>query len=61
MIDQGTVGTDADFVEVHIFGPITPKAIEKVIGPIPTKGAERIIFRGLQSKLRNLNIGFEAI
>lgn len=59
LLNQGNSGTDAEFVELHVYGPITHKAIEKIIGPAPIDPDDRVIFRRLQNILKPLNIPFE--
>ena len=60
-IDQGAAGVDADFIEVHVYGAVTSKAVAKVIGPVPIEMEEKAIFSSISRKLAALGIPFEAL
>jgi len=61
LLDQGSSGADADFVECHIFGPLHRSSIEKVIGPKPKKRADLVIWRSVVSQLKKLGAVVEEI
>lgn len=51
LLKQGTSPEDDEFVEVHIFGPITVLTMAKVAVTIPPPGPRRTIVKALKSKL----------
>jgi hypothetical protein len=51
LLIQGTSPEEDEFVEVHIFGPITILTMAKVKVTIPQPGPRRTIVRALKSKL----------
>lgn len=56
-----SVGSDEDdFIEVHVYGGIHRSAIEKIIGPKPTK-RERAIFSSIENKLKEIGAVFEEL
>ena len=58
LLSAGTGPSDGDFIEVHIFGSIHRRAVERVIGP-PPKRAERSLHRSLERKLREVGAHLE--
>jgi hypothetical protein len=52
---------NSDFIEVHIFGPVNRYTIERLIGPIPKTREDRLIWRRLERRLKNLGISVESI
>lgn len=50
-----------DFIEVHIFGPIHRRTVERVVMNVPSRSAERLLFRELRRKLKleGVQIDFE--
>lgn len=51
LLDQGTGRSDADFIEVHIYGPIHLGIITKVTGRKPAQEEDQHIWRHLSKKL----------
>ena len=51
LLNQGTADGNEDFIEVHIFGGIHRRAIEKVIGPSVMPRQDRPIWRSIKSRL----------
>ena len=51
LLKQGTSPEDNEFVEVHIFGPITVLTMAKVTVTIPRSGPRRTIIKALKAKL----------
>jgi hypothetical protein len=45
---------DADFVEVNIYGPIHRKAVEHMSGSEPRRKADKVIFRSVLKKLKEI-------
>ncbi|MBB3645867.1 hypothetical protein FHX14_002046 [Rhizobium sp. BK619] len=56
--DQGGTG-DGDFIEVHIYGSVNRRAIDKVVGRKPRTFEDRIIWKRIQRELDSL--GAEAV
>jgi len=51
LLRQGSAPDDADFIEVHIWGPIHRTAIERVVGPKPRSREDRALWSSLKAKL----------
>ena len=49
-----------DYIEVHIFGPIHRRAIEKLTGKRPKPKADRLIFRSIERKMKEIGVEVEA-
>ena len=47
---------DADYTEVHIYGPFTKAAIDKIIGPKPRSREDRIIWRKFKASAEDVGI-----
>jgi hypothetical protein len=60
LMDQSGA-TTADFIEVHIYGPIHRKAFTRVLGKKPKRGADKVLLRSIKAKLRTLNISLEEL
>lgn len=56
LLDQGTKPEDADFIEVHIYGPLHRKAIASVSGPKPKRGTSKALWKFVKEELSTLNI-----
>jgi len=52
-------GGDAAFIEVHIYGGIHRRNIEKVVSPKLTKKADQALAASIKRKLRDVNAGYE--
>ena len=50
---------DDDFIEVHIYGPIHRRAIEKLTGTRPTNKYDRAIFKSIKHKMREVDAEVE--
>jgi len=50
---------DCDFVEVHVFGVINRVAIERIVGPQPSKRADRAIWKQIVRKANELGAEVE--
>lgn len=57
---QGANTGDVDCIEVHIYGPIHPRAIERVVGPQPS-AEEMPIARSVEKKLNQFGAHLEFI
>lgn len=61
LLRPGTGTADGDFVEVHIFGPIHRRAIERVIGPRPKHAVDIILWKSLDRELTAIGAQLEAL
>lgn len=59
LMEQGTSTSDADCIEVHTYGRLNQLAIQRVIGPKPTRPEDGVLWRSLKRKLEK--IGAEVI
>jgi hypothetical protein len=59
LIGLGHGTGDADFIEVHIFGPIHRHAVERVIGPRPKRGPDLVIWKSIDRILTSLGATLE--
>jgi hypothetical protein len=61
LMTQASPPKDADFIEVHIFGGIHRRAIERVIGPIPKSRADRLLLKSVERRLNEIGVHLEVI
>jgi len=61
LVRRGSSPEDEDFVEVHVYGPVHRSAVEKVVGPQPTRGADRTLFASLKTTLRKIGASLEIL
>ena len=54
LLHQGSNSLEDDFVEVHIWGPIHRSAIERVVGPAPRSREDRVLWKSIGSKLKEV-------
>lgn len=54
LVEQGVKSADSDFIEVHIYGAIHPRAVERVIVSEPPKRADRAIWKRVKKTLLSL-------
>ena len=52
LMDPRRNESECDFVEVHIFGSVNRRAIERIVGPEPTNRADRAIWKRVARKAR---------
>src|SRR5580700_4670527 len=52
LLNQATSSATADFIECHIYGPVHPRSIEKVIGPRPKANPDLVIWKSVSKSLR---------
>jgi hypothetical protein len=45
-----------DFIEVHIYGSLHRRGVERVIGPEPTEEEDKVIVRALRRKLAEIDV-----
>jgi hypothetical protein len=61
ILKPGLGTADGEFVEVHIYGPIHARAIERVIGPKPRRGPDLGIWKSVDLALRRMGASLEAL
>lgn len=61
LVEQGAKSADSDFIEVHIYGQIHPRAVERVIGPKPGNAADRVIWKRVKRNLDALGAVVEEV
>ena len=61
LMEQGATSATSDFIEVHTYGPIHPKAVARVIAKPPTNGAEAVIWKKLKKRLIELGVEVEEV
>ena len=54
LVEQGAKSADSDFIEVHIYGALHPRAVERVIMSEPVKRADRAIWNRVKKTLLSL-------
>jgi hypothetical protein len=59
LLHQGGDPLNDDFIEVHIWGPIHRTAIERVVGPRPTRREDRALWNSLATKLNEVGAALE--
>lgn len=52
---------NSDFIEVHIYGPIHRRAIEHISGPEPRPKADKVLFRSVQRKIKEIGATVELV
>jgi len=50
---------NADFIEVHIYGPIHRRAIGHLSGPQPRRKADKVLLKSIIRKLRDIGVTVE--
>jgi hypothetical protein len=53
--------TEGDCIEVHVYGPIHRRAIERVIGSKPKRKADRILLKSLSARLEEVGAKWETM
>ncbi len=48
-----------DFVEVHIYGELHPKAFEHVLAKVPTDEIDQLIWERMKARLDHFDISYE--
>lgn len=61
LLCSGEDGASDEFIEVHIYGPIHRMAIEKVIGPSPTTKEDKVFWKSIKKRLRDIGASVEEI
>jgi hypothetical protein len=59
LLQQGATPADDQFIEVHIWGPMTVRTFEHVTIKQPQRPANRIILKALQEKLQKAGVTLE--
>jgi hypothetical protein len=58
---QGATSEDHEFVEAHIFGPVTVRTIEQVTISKGRKRADNVKVRKLQEELKKFGVKFRVV
>ena len=61
LLEQGTTGPSSDFIEVHIYGTLHPRSIERVIGPSPIRKPDRLVWTRVKKTLTQLGATVEEV
>ena len=56
LVSQGVGTGDGDFIEVHVFGGIHRRAIERVIAPPALDRHDKAIWRSVKRRLLELGV-----
>lgn len=56
LMHEGATSEDDQFVEVHIFGPVTMRTIEQVSVRKPRKGPDKVSIRWLEQELKKFGV-----
>jgi hypothetical protein len=56
LLDQGTTHGDSDFIEVHIYGLLHRRAIERVEGAKPVRKEDKFIWRKIRRSLEGIGV-----
>jgi hypothetical protein len=56
LLCNGATSQYDDFIEVHIWGPVSRRTLECAIVKNPKRSAQRVMLRALQQKLREVNV-----
>jgi len=56
LLKQGATSNDDEFVEAHIFGPITVLSMQRIIITEPDEGKKSVIRRAIEAKLSAHNV-----
>jgi hypothetical protein len=59
ILKQGATSSDDEFIEVHIWGPLTRKSLERVIVIQPQRRADQVILKAQVEKLRDVDVRVE--
>jgi hypothetical protein len=59
LLQQGTTVENDQFIEVHIWGPMTIRTFKHVIIKRPQRPANRVILKALQEKLQKAGVTLE--
>jgi hypothetical protein len=61
LLRQGETTGEADFIEVHIYGPLHRAAIERVVGPRPKARSELVLWKSVVAQLKKLGVVVEEV
>jgi hypothetical protein len=59
LLVQGEVHPQPEFIEVHIWGSIHRRAIERVVGPAARSRADQVMWKSIKRKLDQLGVTIE--
>lgn len=61
LMPDGTSAANSDYIEVHLYGPFTRAAIQKLIGPTPRSREDKMIWRKLKRDAQKAGITVEEV
>jgi hypothetical protein len=61
LMEQGASSSKSDFIEVHVYGPIHPRAVRKVIARPPRERVDALIWKKLKKRLEDQGTEVEEI
>lgn len=56
LLQPGTKTADADFIEVHIYGSLNNRGIERIVGKLPKNKPDRVLVESWKSKIEGLGV-----
>lgn len=59
LLKAGQQTDEDDFIEVHIYGPLHRRGIERVVGRTPKRKADQVMLADLRKRLRDVGIRLE--
>ena len=59
LLSQGTDAADDNFIEAHVYGPISRRAIERVVGPKPKRREDKVLLKALGKDLEKVGAVLE--
>jgi hypothetical protein len=59
LLQPGAESAADDFIEVHIYGSLNSRGIERVVGKLPSRKADRVLLKSIEYKLQELGAKFE--
>lgn|SRR5262245_37357995 len=61
LLDQATSKDASDFIECHIYGPVHPSTVERVVGPRPIARPDLVIWKSVSNALRKAGVIVEEV
>lgn len=59
LVRSGVDSSLDDFIEVHVYGPISPKSFERIVGPKPVKGSDLVLWKSIERQCSRQGIILE--
>lgn len=61
LVEQGRQAADSDFIEVHIYGAVISRAVERVVVGQPQRRADKVIWQRVKKRLLALGAVVEEV